>query len=170
MKEQLKYEFRFDHLPNLPSISEDNDVLIWIFHTDKIPPHIGVSSEGVFFSLKNNGKDCLPTNFVNQICDNKDIKIIKVKLRFMLSMSDIEGVYKDYTCAISAECSCLSPIKKALSMPEKVMKLSDLLNELMKRDLIAGWHSKNVPDEEAGIRAYDVVEINARLKKLHAKK
>ncbi|MBG38497.1 MAG: hypothetical protein CL857_01105 [Cryomorphaceae bacterium] len=168
MKEQLKYEFRFDHLPNLSSISEDNDVLIWIFHVDKIPPHIGISSEGVFFSLKSNGKDRLPTNNVNQISINKGIKILKVKLRFELGVSDIEGVYKDYTCAISAECSCLSPIKKALSMPEKVMKLSDLLNELLERDLIEGWYSNNVSYEEAGIRAYDIFEINARLKKLHA--
>ena len=61
MKEQLEYEFRFENLSRLESISETNDVLIWIFHADKIPPHIGISSQGFFFSLKSNGKDFLET-------------------------------------------------------------------------------------------------------------
>lgn len=168
MKEQLEYEFRFENLSRLESISETNDLLIWIFHVDKIPPHIGISSQGIFFSLKSNGKDFLETKYVNQITDKKDIKLIKVKLRFMLSSLSIAHVFEDYSSATSVECSCLSPIKKALNMPKVVMKLSDLLKELKQRDLIAGWHSTNVSNEEAGIRAYDLFEINARLNKLHA--
>ena len=81
MKEQLKYEFRFQNLPRLASISEVDDVLIWIFHVDKIPPHIGISSQGVFFSLKSNGKDSIGTSYVNQISINKGIKLLKIKLR-----------------------------------------------------------------------------------------
>lgn len=168
MKERLKYEFRFDNLSRLASISEENDVLIWIFHIDKIPPHIGISSQGVFFSLKSNGKDLLETRYVNQVSINKGIKMIKVKLRFNISSGYIERVYQEYTSAVSAECSCLSPIKKVLNMPKEVMKLSDLLKVLKERDLITGWHSTNVSEQEAGIRAYDLFDINARLNKLHA--
>ena len=168
MKERLKYEFRFKNLPRLASISEVNDVLIWIFHIDKIPPHIGISSQGVFFSLKSNGKDNIEVNYVNQISVNKDIKLLKVKLRFSLNISYIERIYDDYTCATSAECSCLSPIKKVLNMPQEVMKLSDLLKVLKERDLIAGWHSLNVSDQQAGILSYDLFDINERLNKLHA--
>lgn len=168
MKEQLKYEFRFKNLPRLASISEINDVLIWIFHVDKIPPHIGISSQGVFFSLKSNGKDSIETNYVNQISINKEIKLLKIKLRFSISSSYIERIYEGYSCAISAECSCLSPIKEALNMPEEVMKLSDLLKVLTQRDLIAGWHSLNVSDQQAGILSYDLFDINERLNKLHA--
>ena len=53
-------------------------------------------------------------------------------------------------------------------MPKEVMKLSDLLKVLKERDLITGWHSTNVSELEAGIRAYDLYDINARLNKLHA--
>ena len=168
MKERLKYEFRFKDLPRLASISEVNDVLIWIFHIDKIPPHIGISSQGVFFSLKSNGKDNIAASYVNQISVNKDIKLLKVKLRFNINSSYIERIYEDYTCATSAECSCLSPIKKALNMPQKVMKLSGLLKVLKERDLIVGWHSLNLSDQQAGILYYDLFDINERLNKLHA--
>ena len=168
MKERLKYEFRFKDLPRLASISEVNDVLIWIFHIDKIPPHIGISSQGVFFSLKSNGKDNIAASYVNQISVNKDIKLLKVKLRFNINSSYIERIYEDYTCATSAECSCLSPIKKALNMPQKVMKLSGLLKVLKERDLIVGWHSLNVSDQQAGILYYDLFDINERLNNLHA--
>ena len=167
MKERLKYEFRFKNLPRLASISEVNDVLIWIFHIDKIPPHIGISSQGVFFSLKSNGKDSIETNYVNQISVNKGIKLLKVKLMFSISSGYIERIYEDYTCATSAECSCLSPIKKALNMPKEVTKLSDLLKVLKERDLIAGWHSLNVSVQQAGVLSYDLFDINERLNKLH---
>jgi hypothetical protein len=53
-------------------------------------------------------------------------------------------------------------------MPEEVMKLSDLLKVLKERDLIAGWHTLNVSDQEAGILSYELFDINQRLNKLHA--
>ena len=57
---------------------------------------------------------------------------------------------------------------RKMRMPKEVMKLSDLLKVLKERDLITGWHSTNVSEQEAGIRAYDLFDINARLNKLHA--
>ena len=53
-------------------------------------------------------------------------------------------------------------------MPEEVMKLSDLLKVLKERDLITGWHSLNVSEQQAGILSYDLFDINERLNKLHA--
>ena len=32
-------------------------VFIWVIHTNKIPPHIGISLNGKFYSLNVNGKD-----------------------------------------------------------------------------------------------------------------
>ena len=80
MKERLKYEFRFDNLSRLASISEENDVLIWIFHIDKIPPHIGISSQGVFFSLKSNGKDLLETSPFQSIDENGVGDLMKIAI------------------------------------------------------------------------------------------
>ena len=53
-------------------------------------------------------------------------------------------------------------------MPEEVFKLSDLLKVLKEIGLINGWYSTNVSQQEAGIRAYDLFDINERLNKLHA--
>ena len=92
-----QYEYKFQSKHQLNDVSDDSDQLIWLFHVDKIPPHIGISSQGVFFSLKSNGQDEISTYKVNQIVENKSIKLIKVKLRCVLSSSALKEVFANYT-------------------------------------------------------------------------
>ena len=40
----------------LDQISLDK-TLLWVIHADKTPVHLGISSNGSYFSLKKNGKD-----------------------------------------------------------------------------------------------------------------
>ena len=168
MKAQSVFEYRFETSNRLSSVSEDNDVLLWVFHVDKTPPHIGISCEGMFFSLKSNGKDFSKCIVANQVVENKNIKCIKVKLRYTIKSKELGNVFDAFTYAISSEISCLSPVKLVLGMPSDIMRLADLLKELDRRELIDGWVSKNVKNNELGILLYGAAEIDARLNQLHA--
>jgi hypothetical protein len=163
-----QYEYKFQSKHQLNDVSDDSDQLIWLFHVDKIPPHIGISSQGVFYSLKSNGQDEIPTYKVNQIIENKSIKLIKVKLRCVLSSSALKEVFANYTSATSSGCSCLVPIREALQITENVQKLASLLNHLEAHNKIEGWYAKNVSFNEAGIRPYEVHDIEKRLDLLNA--
>ena len=50
--ESLKCDFEFDFIdPNFENVNHQK-TLLWIVHANKIPPHIGISVDGYFFSLK----------------------------------------------------------------------------------------------------------------------
>ena len=163
-----QYEYKFQSKHQLNAVSDDSDQLIWVFHVDKTPPHIGISSQGVFFSLKSNGQDEIPTSKVNQIVENKSIKLIKIKLRYRFSPSALKQVFANYTSATSAVCSCLIPIREALQITENVQKLASLLKYLEKHNKIEGWYAENVSFDEAGIRPYEIRDIEKRLDLLNA--
>ena len=163
-----QYEYKFQRKHQLNAVSDDSDQLIWVFHVDKIPPHIGISSQGIFFSLKSNGQDEIPTNKVNQIVENKSIKLIKIKLRYRFSPSALKQVFANYTSANSAVSSCLIPIREDLQITENVQKLAPLLKYLERHNEIEGWYAENVSFDEAGIRPYEMYDIEKRLSLLNA--
>ena len=72
------------------------------------------------------------------------------------------------TRATSSGCSCLVPIREALQITENVQKLASLLNHLEAYNKIEGWYANNVSFNEAGIRPYEVHDIEKRLDLLNA--
>lgn len=162
------FDYKFTKVNHLSSVSDEEDLLIWVFHVDKTPPHIGISTQGVFFSLKSNGQDKIPVDKVSYMVKNKNIKLIKLKLNIRLSIALVEHVFNSFTSATSARCSCLSPIKKVLDVPNEIPKLSDLLIYLDGAKKISGWSAQNVSVEEAGIKSYAVSDIEKRLNFLNA--
>jgi len=162
------FDYKFTKVNHLSSVSDEEDLLIWVFHVDKTPPHIGISIQGVFFSLKSNGQDKIPVYKVSYIVKNKNIKLVKLKLNIRVSVALVEHVFSSFTSATSARCSCLSPIKKVLDVPNEILKLSDLLIYLDGAKKISGWSAQNVSVEEAGIKSYAVSDIEKRLNFLNA--
>ena len=54
---------------------------LWVWHADKIPPHLGLSTQSRYYSLKSNGKDqnvCFEK--VIQLIDRKKIKTLAIEL------------------------------------------------------------------------------------------
>jgi len=172
--DKLKYDFTFDHLKFIPNFNDndndnDNDsVWLWIFHVDKIPPHVGISQGGLFFSLKSNGKDELPVKNIIQIIENKGIKCVKLNLKYRFVNYDIRTVYAQFDTAYSLKKSCLAPIKEVLNVPDSILKLSELLLFLSDQNLLNGYSHFNVTKSELGILKYGTEDIEKRLNLLHA--
>ena len=166
--EKLKFDFTFEKFRRSNTISPNSDALLWVFHVDKIPPHVGLSQDDVFFSLKTNGRDELPVEVLAQIVKNKRIKCIILNIKFNLNLQNTRDVFSRYDRAISSKISCLTPIKEVLKVPGTIQKLSDLLNHLEDLNLIQEICYFNVTNEELGILKYDVSEIDNRLNLLHA--
>ena len=162
------FDFSFNHLKYLQEYNGGDTLSLWIFHVDKIPPHVGISQDGFFYSLKSNGKDYSLENSVFQIIENKSIKCVIVKLRNKLRKGGIQAVFDQYERAFSAEVSCLTPIKEILSLDKDIPKLSSLLVELESRNMIVGYCGFNVTKSECGILKYEVSDIDKRLNLLHA--
>ena len=168
LMDKLIFDFSFNHLKYLQEYNGGDTLSLWIFHVDKIPPHVGISQDGIFYSLKSNGKDYSLESSVFQIIENKSIKCLIVKLRNKSNKADIQAVFDQYERAFSAEVSCLTPIKEILGLDKYIPKLSSLLFELESRNMIVGYCGFNVTKSECGILNYDVSDIDKRLNLLHA--
>ena len=162
-----KFDFTFDHLKVIPEFNENDGVWLWIFHVDKVPPHVGISQGNFFYSLKSNGKDEIPVKKVIEIIENKEIKSVLLNLNFTIKTVGIYQAFAQYNKAENLMTSCLAPIKNVINAPENILKLSDLLFFLNQNNAIAGYRYFNVNKSELGILKYGVEDIERRLNILH---
>src|SRR5574343_30024 len=92
------YSFEFSSLQSLSQATLlEKDFFIWIWYADKIPPHIGCSINGFYFSLKVNGKDNgISVSKAFQVIQKKAIPSVFVKVKTELNQSEVELAYESY--------------------------------------------------------------------------
>jgi hypothetical protein len=163
--------FEFDQISSLKEEKIlSNGTFLWIFHANKIPPHIGISSHGKFFSLKANGKD-------ENVNNEKVLKIISAKkiptLFIEFTGNQIETVsvltvFNRYTKAITGESTCLSPVVECLLSEPRDLILKELLQLLVEKKYMGTVFSLHLDENYRGIPDYSREEIANRINALHA--
>lgn len=141
--------------------------LLWVLHADKIPPHIGVSVNGLFYSLKANGKDeGVAIEGLVEIVNRRKISTLCFELNSTFDESTLSEEFRKFDKTIPNQVTCLRPIKNSLKH-DSATKLVDLLQMLEENEeigLVMGIHIK---EDFEGIQDYDVEAIHARLKLLN---
>jgi hypothetical protein len=124
-------QFQINHIETFHNYVPSQGIFLWILHVTKIPPHVGISLDGHYFSLKMNGIDDLAIEQVLKILQKKEIPSILVKLK------DNQAVFKrsltvrnTYERIIPGETTCLSPISELLLGDYKDYLLPELLETL----------------------------------------
>lgn len=144
---------------------------LWIWHADKIPPHIGISANGAYFSLTY--KTCeqhLPVDFLSAKANRTAIPIVLVELKSSFSVDELNTVFQAYSEATSNGATCLTPIKNVFQLDESVEKLAHLLTFFSENDLLGNVFGIHLPKDFKGILAYDVDDIRRRIATLHSNK
>jgi len=138
---------------------------IWIWHADKIPPHIGVSSQNKYFSLKVSGKDDgIDCNSVWDLANKKKIPMVLVELNRKVDLSLIKEEFGRYDVALPNKNTCLTPIGSIFDV--ECRQLSELLNKLNKKKALISCFGINLPLNYSQLANYTPDDINARLKLL----
>lgn len=156
--------YNFENLKTASNDLNQNGLILWVWHADKIPPHLGLSFNGFYFSLKVSGLDYgVPMNLIFRTIERKKIPTVAIEFELEVSLTDIETIFSRYEYASSNESTCLEPIKNVFSSPE-VTNLAEFLkfNEVNIRDTF-GFH---LPEDYVGIRNYGIIEIQNRLAQL----
>lgn len=138
--------------------------LLWILYADKIPPHIGFSSNGKYYSLKVNGKDTAQdVEHLLSVINGKKIKTLVYQIHTDFEIS-IGKVFEKYDRAVSGKTTCLEPVKRYLSLEAET--IHDLLFELDKRSLILSVTGIHIDSSFNGIPYYETKDIHEYLNSL----
>jgi hypothetical protein len=161
-------DFNFGTISNLKESSVFNKgYFLWIWHADKIPPHIGCSLNGHYYSLKVNGKDeGLFTSKVVSVIENKKIPSVFVQLKKDFIPSEIQTVFANYQLAESTKNTCLTPITELFQCSDSIFQLSELLKYLKERGEIEIVFGLNLTKDYIYLPNYTQDDIKSRLLKL----
>lgn len=161
------FDFVFEHIVDDDgSLIIEEGVYIWVFHADKVPPHIGISQDQSFYSLKSSGVDLgLNTSKVLWLLRNKRIPSFLIHLKDSSIKNEIPKVFQSFNKTEAGKVTCLSPIKVILDMLSP-QKLSELLAEMDMQGNILKVIRINGDSSLRGIRAYDPEKITERLMSL----
>jgi hypothetical protein len=160
----LKCDFEFKTIyASIDSLGL-NRTLLWILHVDKIPPHIGISTFGSYFSLKANGKDeALPVEKLILLIRSKKIPTVIVELSEDIPLDTISVKFNQFAKAEDLNATCLTPIKELLAPKHSVSRLKDLLETLQLTNEIQKVYGLNLASTFKGIPFYTTDEIRKRL-------
>lgn len=156
-------EYRFPDIVPLKPDMLRSGVFLWIWHANKIPPHLGLSVDGAYFSLKHNGKDLyLPYSKALRVIDQRGIATIVLKVNFEFSLDRVHSIFERYEVASSNGATCLFPLRDALAN-EECETLFDLLEFLHRNKLVTQIYGIHIPSDFVGIPFYGIQDIKNRL-------
>lgn len=165
--DQFQFSISSDEIIPLSELDlNDNHVYLYVFHAHKVPPHLGIISDGAFFSLKANGLDLdLAPEKINALIDRKKISTLVIEIEHKPG-SDIKAVFTTHGEHIRTGQTCLTPISQFLCNHSNHKKIGELLSDLKKDERINSFYGAYLPQNFKGIINYTAVEINERIEKL----
>jgi hypothetical protein len=150
---------------NLPHF--ENQLILWVWNPDQIPPHVAISLNGIYFSLTVKGKEIKTTDQLVKSIKRKKSKLLFFEIKKKLTVDELNFSYQGFEKAGVANSTCSSPIFKALETSDSVTKLSELLDFLNDSDSINKIFSLNLPDSFKGIPQYEFSLIHQKIKDLN---
>lgn len=159
------FSFKVDSWMTFENQEYENGIFLWVIHADKIPPHIGISKDGFYFSLKVSGKDNLVSiKSLVGLLGLKGIPTLAIQLiDSELEVDDLIGTFGNYLFAESNVSTCLTPISKLYFPSYEDMILSELLDAFEKKSFLGNVYGLNLKADFEGIPLYGRSEITNRL-------
>ncbi len=157
-------EYTFESIRPADLESLGRDVYLWIWYADKIPPHLGISVNGFYFSLKYNGKDLgMEVENPIKVILKRNIATLFIKINHDLDEASALEIFESFENASSLGSTCLDPIQETLSKQD-LKTVFELLEAMKKDQMMGAVFGLNLPDHYLGLPFYGVNEIRSRLK------
>ena len=144
----------------LDEISLDKS-LLWVIHADKTPVHLGISSNGSYFSLKKNGKDeHLSIEILQELLTRKQIPTLVFLLSKTIELSSLSDSFSQYNKTKVGEVSCIQPVLNGIGAPSSIPKVHELIDYLFQSNAIKTIFGMHLTSDYKGIPNYSVDAID----------
>lgn len=143
-------------------------LFLCVLHANKVPPHLGLISNGLFYSLKANGKDeGVSINNLLQIIHRRNIATLFFELNQHLTNEfEVVSCFENLPTTISENQTCLTPIKTLLKAPCSTAHIGDLMKYLEQSKLVLARITLHLPKDFSGIPYYTLSDITKRIELL----
>lgn len=164
------YSYEFDGI--IPIENESlllNGDFIWIIQAHRIPPHIGISSDGKYYSVKAKGKDVrLSLDRLIKVVHAKNKLVVCVEVIGLKGnlLDQLDAQFTQFNEINESVKSCLTPIKEVLLPGENLETVSDLLKSLKTKQRIGRIYGLNLTEDFRGIPMYTQQDIQSRINTL----
>lgn len=145
----------------------ENQLILWVWNPDEIPPHVAISLNGIYFSLTVRGKEIKTTDQLVRSVKRKKSKLLFVQVENSLSIDVLNTSFQSFDKAGVSNSTCSTPIFKSFNAPETVTKLSEFLQFLKSSEKINAYFSVNLPESFKEIPKYDLAMIQNKIKILN---
>lgn len=143
-----------------------NQKYLWIWNPTSIPPHMGLSVDGAYFSLKSNGVDWnTDLRDIIGVIERKNLTVLAIQLKEDFDVDSCKDVFSNYEKTIPGEVTCLRPIKSVLNQ-NSPQKLSELLEELESLNALGEVTAWNYASSELELPEYSTEDIHTYLNSL----
>ncbi|MGV3631179.1 MAG: hypothetical protein ACO1O6_08230 [Bacteroidota bacterium] len=158
------------HASEIQTISENRlrkGVYLWITHADRIPPHIGISVDGHYFSLQVNGKDDVSMEAIFRAIRLKKIPSLFIRLQENgFSGERFLSVKNEYVSINEGVKTCLVPVLDLYGIKSSGFLLPDFLKYLEEKKQVLAYFALNLPPDFGGIKSYSLDDVTKHLKKI----
>lgn len=165
--EEFQFEINYKDINLINQVGDfpKHNNLIYIFHANKIPPHIGWSEENKFYSLKATGTDLgLDTFKINHLIIKKKIPTLIIELNDLeYCERNAHEIFLKYGTGLSKGKTCLNPIDKLLFNEVRHEKIGELLQSLIQNRMKLTFYGANLPTSFQGISNYSRIDIENRI-------
>jgi hypothetical protein len=135
--------------------------LLWVIHADKTPVHLGISSNGSYFSLKKNGKDeHLSIDILMELLTRKQIPTLVFLISKTIELASLSESFSDYHKTKVGEVSCIQPVLDCLGAPSSIPKVHELIDYLFQSNAIKTIFGMHLTSDFKGIPNYSVDAID----------
>ena len=162
--------FTFEHISRETPSFDNDEVYIWVWNADKIPPHLGLSSGKNYFSLTFRGVEDFQTTTMLRKIKRLNVPMIFAKINASIDQQQLFDTFSSYERAKPGGATCLSPIKDVLQATPDVIQLSLLLQFLEKQAQLESVFGLNLPDNYSSLPEYGWQDIVKRIETLDATK
>ncbi|MCE3296673.1 MAG: hypothetical protein K0R65_2387 [Crocinitomicaceae bacterium] len=145
---------------------------LWITHADRVPPHIGISLDGNYFSLQVHGKDDTEVETIFRAVRLKKIPALFLRLdEGGFSSERFLAVKNEYSAISEAVNTCLVPILDLYGIRTSGFLLPAFLKYLEEKGQILAYFTLNLPPDFTGIKSYSLEDVTRHLDKIkHAER
>ncbi len=140
---------------------------LWIWQPQLTPPHLGLSSDGRYYSLQHEKIQLdQSVKHIVEAIERKNLSVFWVKIDG--TTPKIEAMFANYQSCVQNECSCIKPILDVFNIRQNKAILFDLLDSLNKKGRVKEIFHLNLPYDFNSINEYTRLDVENHLLKLQS--